>query len=722
MTNRSRTSDRSRLLVCLAACMSMVACVACASAPSSSPSDSPDASKPLNDGGSPTADGSDATGGNDAGTSGTFVERGDTPLDDSPSTLDALEHPRKPGDLWGDVEGPYPTNAWFMNLVLGSGTQRVNVLPYLVKALDQRFGVSDPDLVVSDSAITTPDLVELAFGAVQTFRRHVVEAHDLLSVTLRYDSDAGSMRLPLVRGMPYVTAVFKDLSPVIATGGAAITTVNGQAGTSFSGKRFEVALNSGRTWIVYASAPLTLTRQADTLVASAPFTGTVRIARVFDEQAKAVLDAHAGAVPTGGRIELSVTRDTGKLLLQFAREGAGELLMMALPHQLPRIGTATQTKLARRTLRGVMRGVLGDELALSYALNSITWSAPRAIPEPHKPALRAALVQDRDYVPVATDPYFGGKHLAKLARLALIADEVGEAETRDTLLARLAPLERAWLTGTNGRPLAYDRTWGGIVSKAGVADQNADFGQGYYNDHHFHYGYHLYAAAVLSRYDASWARDNRASVLAFIRDIANPSAADPHFTPFRAMDFYEGHSWAAGLFEFGDGRNQESTSEAVNAWYALELYGLAVNDARLTNLGRMLRAIEVDGAQVYWQVESPDDLYPEPFAGRRAVGILWSTKLDFGTFFGNEPAKIYGIQMIPFTPVSEELLASTWVAATKGQFLAAAASISEPGWQSFMVMAEAIVDPDAARPKLEAFSTFDDGNSRTNTLYWAATR
>ncbi|CAN0370491.1 unnamed protein product, partial [Scytosiphon promiscuus] len=36
--------------------------------------------------------------------------------------------------------------------------------------------------------------------------------------------------------------------------------------------------------------------------------------------------------------------------------------------------------------------------------------------------------------------------------------------------------------------LVYDKTWGGIVTKNGLNDHNADFGNAWYNDHTYHYG------------------------------------------------------------------------------------------------------------------------------------------------------------------------------------------------------------------------------------------
>lgn len=48
--------------------------------------------------------------------------------------------------------------------------------------------------------------------------------------------------------------------------------------------------------------------------------------------------------------------------------------------------------------------------------------------------------------------------------------------------------------------LVYDKTWGGVVTKDGLNDRNADFGNAWYNDHTYHYGYLLYAAAVLIKF------------------------------------------------------------------------------------------------------------------------------------------------------------------------------------------------------------------------------
>jgi endoglucanase Acf2 len=99
--------------------------------------------------------------------------------------------------------------------------------------------------------------------------------------------------------------------------------------------------------------------------------------------------------------------------------------------------------------------------------------------------------------------------------------------------------------------------------------------KGFYNDHHFHYGHFIYAAAVVAQYDAGWGRKYFERVVLLIRDIANPSKHDSLFPRFRQKDWYQGSSWASGINfpPLMNGRNQESTSESIAAYEAVALYG-----------------------------------------------------------------------------------------------------------------------------------------------------
>ena len=82
----------------------------------------------------------------------------------------------------------------------------------------------------------------------------------------------------------------------------------------------------------------------------------------------------------------------------------------------------------------------------------------------------------------------------------------------------------------------------------------ADFGNSAYNDHHFHYGYHILAGAILGHLDPAWLEANKEYVNALVRDVANPSAEDKYFPMWRSFDWYHGHSWAHGLYAALDGK------------------------------------------------------------------------------------------------------------------------------------------------------------------------
>lgn len=129
--------------------------------------------------------------------------------------------------------------------------------------------------------------------------------------------------------------------------------------------------------------------------------------------------------------------------------------------------------------------------------------------------VRAALLAEADTFPAeSVDPYFFGTQIAQLGRLAVIADELGEAAVRcgglvvpafvhlmaavrrgngkflpalgwgwgwadsqaRLVLAQVAARVRArmqvlltpWLEGQNRDALLYDTTWGGIISTEGL--------------------------------------------------------------------------------------------------------------------------------------------------------------------------------------------------------------------------------------------------------------
>lgn len=255
-----------------------------------------------------------------------------------------------------------------------------------------------------------------------------------------------------------------------------------------------------------------------------------------------------------------------------------------------------------------------------------------------------------NYMRGAGDTYFSGKLLARLARIIIISDELGLSQTQEfyNALAHLRSGVEIWLNGSAESVFLYDRAWGGLVmcgcdyhwfpdEKIGrcinqypdcpaLSDMGQNYGAGFYNDHHYHYGYHIYAAAVVSKFDPIWGKKWHQHVLLLVRDIANPSDEDLYFPTWRHKDWYLGFSWASGIVThlgrpYPNGRNQESVSEAIAAYEAVALYGDVMqgvyfgsdNDAdralydaafRMREMGRLLTATEIRSAKTYWHVQS----------------------------------------------------------------------------------------------------------------------
>ncbi|MBE7180917.1 MAG: hypothetical protein INR71_06865, partial [Terriglobus roseus] len=113
---------------------------------------------------------------------------------------------------------------------------------------------------------------------------------------------------------------------------------------------------------------------------------------------------------------------------------------------------------------------------------------------------------------------------------------------------------------------------------------------------------------------------------------------------------YHGHSWAKGLFESGDGKDQESTSEDAFASYALKMWGKVSRDDGMDARGSIMLAIQARSFRHYFLMESDNVVQPPEFIGNKVTGILFENKVDHATYFGANIEYIEGIHMIPLSP------------------------------------------------------------------------
>ncbi|RYQ78973.1 hypothetical protein Ahy_Scaffold8g108443 isoform A [Arachis hypogaea] len=335
------------------------------------------------------------------------------------------------------------------------------------------------------------------------------------------------------------------------------------------------------------------------------------------------------------------------------------------------------------------------------------------------------------FIPLVWKEFSLGIQILPLhTRLALIAEEVDFLDVIPVVKKFLSETIGPWLDGTfNGNGFLYDEKWGGIITKQGSTDSGADFGFGVYNDHHYHLGYFLYGIAVLAKIDPKWGKKYKPQAYSLMSDFMNLGGGKTdhyhstlnhhyHYTRLRCFDLYKLHSWAEGLTKFADGRNQESTSEAINAYYSEALLGLAYNDTELVSLGSTLTALEIHAAKMWWHVngEGDSNMYEEDFVKEnKLIGVLWSNKRDSGLRFAPPVWKEcrLGIQLMPLVPVSEFLFSykSFVKKVVEWTMPALYRNGVEDGWKEFVYALEGVYDNESALEKIRSLKHFDNGNS-----------
>ncbi|RZB70933.1 probable endo-1,3(4)-beta-glucanase ARB_01444 [Glycine soja] len=633
------------------------------------------------------------------------------------------------------LSNPLPTNSFFQNFVLKNGDQPEYIHPYLIKSSNFSLSLSYPSRFFNSSFIYQVFNPDLTISSSQkshlSHLNHTISSHNDLSVTL--DIPSSNLRFFLVRGSPFLTLSVTQPTPL------SITTIH--AILSFSSSesltKHTFNLNNGQTWFLYASSPIRLSHGLSEITSDV-FSGIIRIALLPDSDWKheAVLDRFSSCYPVSGE---AVFARPFCVEYKWEKRGWGDLLMLAHPLHLQLLAdsgcedVSVLSDFKYGSIDGELIGVVGDSWLLKTDPVSVTWHSVRGVREESRDEVVSALVNDVEGLnssAIATNSsYFFGKLIARAARLALIAEEVCFLDVIPKVRKYLKETIEPWLEGTfNGNGFLYDRKWGGIVTKQGSTDAGADFGFGIYNDHHYHLGYFLYGIAVLVKIDPVWGWKYKPQAYSLMADFMTLSRrSNSNYTRLRCFDLYKLHSWAGGLTEFGDGRNQESTSEAVNAYYAAALMGLAYGDTHLVAIGSTLTALEIHAAQMWWHVKEGDNQYDEEFGKEnKVVGVLWANKRDSGLWFAPPEWREcrLGIQLLPILPISEVLFSNVDFVKELVEWTLPALNregVGE-GWKGFVYALQGIYDDEGAMQKIRSLNGFDDGNSLTNLLWWIHSR
>ena len=382
---------------------------------------------------------------------------------------------------------------------------------------------------------------------------------------------------------------------------------------------------------------------------------------------------YAFNIITNTTADYSYNESTGNVQTKYtysfskkAESTADGTIMGILPHQYKNMSNVTYMDNKAITLRGYMKFIKGSSYTTNMTYNGII---------PYMPSLSSDDSQGReelqkyvnDFVnkymtgagnwTLANDEgnetYYHGKKLNRSAQVVAAAKAVGDEGNAQKVLNGLEKNLEDWFTYSGNSDKHYFTYLGeGVGALLGFQSSFNSVDQ--FNDHHFHYGYFIESAASVGLYDREWLNNYKDVVKQLIYDIACPYRNNKEcvadcgnaYPYLRSFSPYEGHSWASGYEDERTGNNQESTSEAINAWAGIILFGELTNNTKIRDLGIYLYTTESEAADEYW-FDKDEETYKIDSTKFDApmASMVWGGKVDYSTWFGQQYTQ--GIQICP---------------------------------------------------------------------------
>jgi endoglucanase Acf2 len=639
-----------------------------------------------------------------------------------------------------------PTNQWYSSVMFQRWSQPLHAHPMTYRAVEEGFEVGLPTkrLVLEERGIMrelqyphVPAIV-IAPLAFKPLDARLSKFSDWLVQISMAASDGESLQATVLHGSPfsYYECSKGDVRFRLAAAPRLLADPKEAARDSriaaftVEGHSYAIFAPTGATWDWSQPTELVLHLPAKSRYFS--------VAGLPDEREATLRDflAVAYAFPTDTRVEWAYDERASTVRTTFrveavAREGENRTTLMGLyPHQWASAAPAPTSQYQYESVRGPIRLIKSNNFAVEHVYHGIVpvWGGLEAAAS--KESVDSILVGDLAKADqlfrkmLGRGTYSIGKALGAVAQLMSIAEAEGETRKRDNLLEMLKERMESWFDGRHSAQyFAQDAEIGTFV---GVPEEYKSIAA--MNDHHFHYGYWVTAAAHVALRDPAWASGEKwgGMVGKLVADIATEERGRADFPFLRNFDPYEGHSWASGDANFPAGNNQESSSEAVNAWAGLILWGESTGNRRLRDLGIYLYTSEAASVQQYWFDLNGQVLAPE--FGKPFASMIFGGKYSYNTWWTQEPRQILGINLVPITPASTYLAENPAYVrkvmdALPGEVKAYRARGLDDGtpadiWVDVLASYLALADPDAGLAFWNRRGYVEYGETRTHTLYW----
>ncbi|KAI9923141.1 hypothetical protein PsorP6_000355 [Peronosclerospora sorghi] len=662
---------------------------------------------------------------------------------------------------------PIPTNKWWGNLIHETPTNKSENYPAWAQPYSIKLPKVGPFGIQVCYPYTYREIAPEVNGTVRWYENGIhndmtlsaqeftmskpsyeIYSWDDIGLKLRTCATCSGrcMDSALVNGMAFVSAKYDRLTPRIDTEHSILRIDNTTSG------KFVIYLNNSQTWVLYAddqsisfrvkeSVKFSANETGSSLVAEAEYSGTLRIAVLPENKDNTVYDQFASCIVRGGIV--SMESRTGYSINWEAEGSSCEsvgLLHFALPHQVESMTgyPTTATTSGAITLHSSSRGLMVGQLSTTWKFlepeanfNIDFYPSRKPTPSVVQETNMFQTLQDDISANWTLDTnswYFNGKLFQKYASLCLMAADSAVVGSNTSLLPycleKLEMLIEPLLNNTLGYPLVIDTLYRGLVTKQVFIDNYcfADFGHGCYNDHHYHNGYYVTAAAMIKFLHPKWPRMPELEYIIWLmlRDVANPSLADPYFPRFRHFSWFNGHSYSRGVTLLEQGKDEESTSEDVNFYFGMTMWGKVTGNKVVEDLGSLMLRLNAHSIRTYFLLLRDSVIHPPEIVRNHVTGIFFDNRVYYNTWFLDEVYAIHGIQMIPISPVNELARTPTFVEQEWNDILSKQPIIttknSNISWLSVLLVNGAIVNPIDSLHRLQN-ATMDDGLTRKSFCY-----
>jgi endoglucanase Acf2 len=635
--------------------------------------------------------------------------------------------------LSGNAVGrPVPTNDWWSALLNKNHASNLFNYPMAMRTLPGGLDVGLIEPVSTANGSSEPlgpfnPVVVGVSGLAAT--RATVDDYSDWTVTIGWDSGSHSLRATTGIGMPFIhfSKAAGDVASVTVNMGT--VTIDGATlviSGSQGGANFAVYAPAGSSWTQSGSTyTSTLAGKNYWSMAILPAGAALTNAAAWKQ--------YAFVRPTNTAVSWDYDEASATLRTEFTTsvtvlEGSGTSVIQGLlPHQWAHLApdAPALTGQTFNSIRGQLKLLASNTFATERTFQGVLPTLPAL--GALSPGFDASKLHEKisilenDTLATWTDSYNEGQVMNRLIQTARAAHETGDLVARDKMIATVKERLEDWLTAESGEVaflFYYQPTWTALIGYPAGHGQDSNL-----NDHHFHWGYFIHAAAFMEQFEPGWASEWGAMIDLLIRDAASPDRNDALFPFLRSFSPFAGHAWANGFATFPFGNDQESSSESMQFNTALIHWGAVTGNTAIRDLGIYLYTTEQSAIEEYW-LDVNDRTFKDGY-GFSVASRIWGNGYDNQTFWTGDIAAAYGIELYPIHGGSLYLgqnisyAEKLWTEMTQKTGILSQA-VNDNLWHDIYWQFLAFTDPDAAIALYDANPNrnLKFGVSDAQTYYW----